>query len=226
MHSEPTTDAIGFRVTEKAKVDEWALRAWLRQGERLAQAQATAEFNRDRFTAAVLEMRALTTAAPEIFWPRMQQLCADAGVALVALPHLPKTGANGVARWLNPRKAMIQLNLRYRWADIFWFTFFHEAAHVMQHQPKRVFVDLPGDDRQDEAEEQADEFATDVLIAPERWSDFVSTGDWSNAAIHRFADDVCLHAGIVVGRLQHEHRLKFHEQKRIANSAPFRINLS
>ena len=81
-----------------------------------------------QFSAATDEIRSLTTASPEVFWPRMQALCAAAGVVLIAVPHLPKTGANGVARWLDPGKAMIQLNLRYRWADIFWFTFFHEAA--------------------------------------------------------------------------------------------------
>ena len=131
---EPTTEAIGLRVTEKARVDQWALRAWLRQGERLALGRATSPFQPAQFSAATDEIRSLTTASPEVFCPRMQALCAAAGVVLIAVPHLPKTGANGVARWLDPGKAMIQLNLRYRWADIFWFTFFHEADHVMQRR--------------------------------------------------------------------------------------------
>ncbi len=203
----PTAEAIGFRVTERARVDEWALRAWLRQGEREAEAQPTAPFDHDRFAAAVKDIRSLTTAAPEIFWPRMRQLCADAGVALVALPHLPKTGANGVARWLNPSKAMIQLNLRYSWADIFWFTFFHEAAHIMQHQTKHVFVDLPGEDRNTPEEADANRFASDTLIPPEQFQQFAKRERCSSDEVTQFAAEIGIHPGVVVGRLKHEELL-------------------
>ena len=200
----PTTEAIGFRITEKAKVDEWALRAWLRQGERLAGVCETAPYDANRFEAAVRDIRGLTSESPEDFWPRMQRLCADAGVSVVAVPHLPKTGANGVARWLNPRKAMIQLNLRYAWADIFWFTFFHEAAHVLQYQTKRVFVDLPSGDRKTPEEADANRFACDTLIPPEQFRHFSRRERFASDEVKQFAAELDIHPGIVVGRLKRE----------------------
>ncbi len=206
---EHTALAIGFRISEKAKVDEWALRAWMRQGDRLARSHSTDPYDAKRFRASVQEIRSLTSETPEVFWPRMQHLCASAGVSVVAVPHLPKTGANGVARWLNPRKAMIQLNLRYAWADIFWFTFFHEAAHVLEHKTKRVFVDLEGDDRSDDSEVEANEFALATLISPEKWEEFVDRGRFTGHSVQALADEADVDPGIIVGRLQHEGRIPF-----------------
>ncbi len=204
---QPSTEAIGFRVTDNAKIDEWALRAWLRQGEREAEKQTVAVFDHGRFQEALHQIRMLTTGSPALSWPQMQQLCAEAGVALVAVSHLPKTGANGVARWLSRDKALIQLNLRYRWADIFWFTFFHEARHVLQHQTRRIFVDLPRRDRTSPEEVETNRLASDLLIPPARYEQFVQDGSFSAEAVTEFADEIEIHAGIVVGQLQHDQKL-------------------
>lgn len=65
------------------------------------------------------------------------QLCARTGVALVLVPEVQGARASGAARWLNPRKAIIQLSLRYHWEDHFWFSFFHEASHILRHPEER-----------------------------------------------------------------------------------------
>ena len=90
---------------------------------------------------ALEEARGLTRLEPEEWEPRLVQMCADAGVAVVIVGTFRKARANGATRWLASTKALIQLSLRYAWEDIFWFTFFHEAAHVVLHRRKDVFVD-------------------------------------------------------------------------------------
>lgn len=207
----PTAQVVGFRVTEKAKVDEWALRAWMRRGEIEARRIEAAAYDENRFRSAVSEIRGLTLEEPSEYWKQMRLKCAEAGVVLVGVPHLPKTGANGVTRWLSPRVAMIQLNLRYGSADIFWFTFFHEAGHVLQHETKRTFVDLQGDERRSSAEDEADSFASEALVPLEDWDDFVDGGDFSMSAIRRFGSEQDLHPGIIVGRLQRERHLRYNQ---------------
>ncbi len=221
---EPTTEAVGFRVTEKAKVNEWALRAWLRRGEIEARQIEVAGYDEVRFRDAVREIRSLTLEEPSEYWSRMRAMCAAAGVVLLGVPHLPKTGANGVARWLSPRVAMIQLNLRYGSADIFWFTFFHEAGHVLQHETKRTFVDLQEDDRRDAAEDEADSFARESLVSTEDWGRFVQTGDFSRTAILSFASEQALHPGIVVGRLQREGKLLYSQKNDLKQRFKFVSN--
>ena len=135
-------EAVGFRMTEAAreKVSLGALSAWLRQGEIVAEQVATEDFDTSRFEKALSPIRLMTEQDPQDYFPQMQSLCAEAGVALCVVPELPKSGANGVTRWLNDGKAVIQMSIRGKRSDIFWFTFFHEACHVLRHRKQRLII--------------------------------------------------------------------------------------
>jgi len=193
---------IQYRITPKSKVSEGALWAWLRVGAIQARQIETAPYNHGRFLNALREIRGLTAERVEVFFPRMRDLCASAGVAFVVIKELPKSGANGVARWISADKAMIQLSTRRRWTDIFWFSFYHEAKHVLDRQKKRAFVNGINDDP--DAEAGADRFAQEMLIPPDEWAAFVESRAWSPLRVREFAQLVGIHPGIVVGRLQHE----------------------
>lgn len=196
-------EALGFRVTGNAAIDTGALAAWVRRGEAKGSALETEDYDEVRFREAIAEARALTMRPPREAWTELQDMCGRAGVAAVVVHEFPKIGANGVARWINPRKALIQLNLRYRWADIFWFTFFHEAAHVLMHEPRRVFVELEGNPRRSPQEAEANRLAEEFLIPVDAWEEFVLRSEFSASSIRAVASDLGIDPGIVVGRLQH-----------------------
>ena len=201
-------EAVGFRITEAAqqKVSPGALAVWLRKGEIEAEKIDTADYNEAKFRAALATIRGMTELPPEEFLPAMTTLCAEAGVAFCMVRELPKSGANGVARWLTNSKALIQMSIRNKRADIFWFSFFHEADHLLEHRTqRRLVIDGLGTDPDTAAmEKEADRFARDFLIAPEDWADFCDEGYFAPASIRKFAQSVRIAPGIVVGRLQHE----------------------
>jgi Zn-dependent peptidase ImmA (M78 family) len=98
---------------------------------------------------------------------------------------------------------LIQLSLRYKTDDHLWFTFFHEAGHVLLHGRRDVF--LEGDEREeDEKESEADAFAQEWLIPQAKYRVFRRLGAFSCAAVSRFAFELGIAPGIVVGRLQHD----------------------
>jgi HTH-type transcriptional regulator/antitoxin HigA len=99
------------------------------------------KYSKAEFKKAVKEIRSLTVLPPKEFEPKMRKLCCDAGVALVLVPSIPKAHVSGMARWLNPHKAVIQLSLYGKQNDRFWFTFFHEAAHILLHDKNDIFLD-------------------------------------------------------------------------------------
>ena len=204
-----TTQVLGFRISDKAKLSPGALAAWLRKGELEAQAIETRPFDSDLLLEAAQEARTMTEEQPQVFAPRLTQLFADAGVAFVVIRELPKTGANGVARWLTERKALIQLNLRYKWRDIFWFTLFHEICHVLKHGSQKIIID--GINKNGPLEDEANQWAADFLVPPEAWSELRSKTPFTKSNIIAFARQVEISPGIVVGRLQRERRLKYSE---------------
>jgi HTH-type transcriptional regulator / antitoxin HigA len=119
-------------------------------------------------------IRNLTVEPPLAFQKRLVELCASAGVAVVFVPELPKAATYGATRWLGD-KAIIQLSLRYKSNDHLWFTFFHEAGHIIRHGRKEIFIEGNGLD--DEKEKEANTFARDKLIPPAEYKRFVSSWD-------------------------------------------------
>ena len=200
------THQVAYRQSQRFEPNAYALSAWLRRGELLAQSMACAPFDRRAFKKVLILARELTLESPAEFKPRLTELCASSGVALVFVPELPQIGVSGCTRWLGD-KAMIQLSLRYKSDDQLWFTFFHEAGHILKHGRKEVFLESAsaGGAR----EEEANAFARDHLIPPAQYKRFLEQWDGQSLApIETFAESLGIAPGIVVGRLQFERRLR------------------
>lgn len=105
-------------------------------------------------------------------------------------------------------RPLIQLSLYGKTNDQFWFTFFHEAAHILLHansqaDKKSVFLDDPNASHTDDPKEvEANQWAGDYII-PRQYADDLA-GLKTKAAVAAFAQQVGVHPGIVVGRLQHD----------------------
>lgn len=183
------------------------LSAWLRQGEIEAAKIACAPFDETVFRQNLARIRALT-AEPfsSTTCPRVSELCAEAGVALVLVPELPGTHVSGFTRWLSPTKAIIQQSLRHKRDDHLWFTLFHEAAHLLLHGKKEKFLEFQG--RDDPKETQANEWAADFLIPPADWRSFTQThpAPYTEPALIGLARRIGVSPGIVAGRAQRETR--------------------
>lgn len=193
---------VAYRHSPAFKSDEIALATWLRLGELDAEQQECGDYSETQFKHAVKEIRSLTREPVERAIPRARELCNEAGVALALVPPLAKTALSGAAWWISPRKAVIQLSARHKSDDHLWFSFFHEAAHILLHSKKNVFVDDKSRDGNDE-ENEADAWASNTLVPEKAWQQFVATAPRSERDVVEFADSQGIAPGIVVGMLQH-----------------------
>ncbi len=208
-----------FRISNQglSKHSPEVLAAWLRMGEIEAHKTDTEEFNKKRFIRVLQQIRALTRLEPEEFIPKLETLLAESGIAFVVVPHLPKTYAHGATYWLGKSKAILMLTLRKSWADIFWFSLFHEIGHILLHSNQIVFVEGENhNDTQKKYEFEADKFAANTLIPPKQYNEFIKKSEFYKNNILRFAERVKIDPGIVVGRLQYENYIKnsWHNQLR------------
>lgn len=201
--------AVAYRRSKSFESAPEAVACWLQWGEVIARDIACEPFDGQEFRRALQEIRELTREERVDAWrPRLLDLCRSAGVAVAFAPELPKTRLSGAARWLTKDKALIQLSLRHKTDDHLWFTFFHEAGHILLHGKKDVFID-DETGRQDEKEEEADRFATNALIPLAAWRAFAARPRFSKVSVSRFAEQQGIAAGVVVGRLQHEELLPY-----------------
>lgn len=196
-----------FRKSKAFEADTAALICWLRRGQIEARQLECKPHDSGKFLHALEQIRELTTKPPEVFQPEMTRLCAESGVAVVFSPSLPKARVSGATRWIAPEKALIQLSLRYKTDDHLWFSFFHEAGHILKHGKREVFIEgaeMAGDAAK---EEEANNFAADFLIPRKDYNRLRTMDRYSIALISRFADALHISPGIVVGRLQHDKSL-------------------
>lgn len=196
--------AASYRASPAFQSSPHAVAAWLRWGECAAEKIDVESFDASRLHAALLRIRNTTRQEPLTQTiADAQSLLATAGVALVITPEIGKTRLSGAARWLSPVKAIIQLSLRHRTDDHFWFTLFHEGGHLLDGQ-RMDFIDTEGEDPQDRHEQRADQFARDLLIPPVEYETFIEACSFTERAVRDFAKRQGIAPGIVVGRLQRE----------------------
>ncbi|MFO7976580.1 MAG: HigA family addiction module antitoxin [Candidatus Hydrogenedentota bacterium] len=226
----PNVEVAAYRKAKKVEATPEALSVWLRRGELLAQEMDTAPFSKARFRKALQEIRRLTRGPLAAAIKKMVELCADNGVAVVFVPHLKGTYINGAARRLKSDKAVVQLSIRNRVEDIFWFTFFHECGHILLHGKKEYFIDVE-EDTYSAKEKEADEFARDILIPQNAFRRFTDSGRFDAASVQSFAKEIGVCDAVVVGRLQHEDQVSYKSmlnrikrtldwEKHIPNMAP------
>ncbi len=203
-----------YRDSVVFKSDPISVATWLRLGEKIAEGIDTEPYNREKFQESLKNIRQLTKESPQKFEPLMREHCRKAGVALIFVPGLSKSRLCGATRWLQPKKALIMLSLRYHWEDIFWFTFYHESAHILNHNKKERFINDAGD--KNERETEADTFAARFLIPDAQYRAFTSQGSFSRLDILKFAQQMGIAPGIIVGRLQHDKLIdyKWHNKLR------------
>ncbi len=193
-------EGISFRQTQK-KFNQYSLAAWLRCGDIEANKMIIEPFDKNKAKELISELRMLTLNV-ENFGVKAKNLCARAGIALVYTPYFKNTKVNGASRRIGD-KAVIQLNTRGAYSDIFWFTLFHELGHTIQHGVKDKFVDYNGKDDSNK-EKEADKFAANILIPEEEYRALLEDKPINLKKIKDLANRIGIGLGIVVGRLAHD----------------------
>ena len=193
--------SVKFRQGKTSnRISDYAVLAWLRQAEIEGDKVEVKTFNRSKLVKLIPEFRILTLEEPEVFYPRMKELCSSCGIALVLVESLPKTYIQGATIWKGD-KAILALTVRGKKADIFWFTFFHELAHLIHHTKKEFHINYENDKYEDEA----DIIASNYLISSEDYEEFKRNYNYySKFEITRYAKSIGIAPCILVGRLLHD----------------------
>ena len=198
----PTITNIACRRLNEGKNGDTALIAWAQQARIVARNVNTQPINMKRLMDIIPTIREMTLQNPENFCPVLQSILASCGIALIFLPHIGGSFLHG-ATFLNGNKIVIGITVRGKDADRFWFSLFHEIGHILRGHINQ----LSGTSEKDESD--ADKFAMDTLIPPEAFNNFVLHSNFNVATISRFATEIKIAPGIVVGRLQKENYIPY-----------------
>lgn len=192
-----------YRKSPKLQSKPEALAAWLRKAEIEGRKQMCAPYDEARFSEALKKLKLATTLPAREWAGTIREACNACGVAYVILPELPDTHTSGAARQINDQCFLIVQTGRYKDDGHFWFTFFHEARHVLQGKLKSEWL-VEYQDKQDALESDANHFAREFLIPTHEIASMRQRhgGKMPVKAGQELAQKLGIAPGIVAGRLQ------------------------
>lgn len=131
-----------------------------------------------------------------------------AGIHFVIEQHLDKTHLDGSSMLMPDGSPLIALTLRYDRLDSFWFTLFHELAHVQKHltEIKMAYFDDMFNEMNKKIEKEADAYAKQMLIQDSLWKSSGLRITSSTAEIKAFASQLRINPAIPAGRLRYENK--------------------
>lgn len=191
-----TIPGIAYRRTDVNDRSNYALAAWAQRAQIEAREREVSSINIARLQELIPTIRAMTLEPTDVFCNKLVELLAGCGIAAVFLPHIKGSFLHG-ASFYDGKHIVLGLTVRGRDADKFWFSLFHELAHIIKgHIGKSGTTETE--------EKEANDFAAEVLIPKNLYDEFIMRNNISEAAVCRFAEQIGIAPGIVVGRLQND----------------------
>lgn len=176
-------------------------------GENLSREVEAGALNLELLKESIPELRKMTTEKPDIFYPKLEKKLLECGIILVRLPFLANSNLNGACKKFKNQSVLLLITDKSKTTDIFWFTLFHELAHILKQD---FATDLERDEYL-QKEKEADDLAVELLIENSVFAKFIEEENFSKDNIVRFAEKIGVGPEIVVGRLQHNRLIGYNQ---------------
>lgn len=197
-----------FRAQVKNnKVDPYVLFAWQRMCELLTQNVKVAdELDVDKLKARIPDIKNTMFLSGNRIQKQLEKIFAECGIAFRIVKNFKGAPVQGFIKKTDDGNIVLCVTLRQSYADIFWFTLFHEIAHIINGDTKNKFVDI--DSVSGEAEARADKFASNTLIPATEYKKFIAKREFTLNSIKAFADKCGVPPYIIIGRLMKDGELE------------------
>lgn len=203
LHEMPPL-AVNFRQSERLEPEVAAQICWVRRVEQLVRTQKPLSSSYAPSEELVKQLLPLTRQEGDV--ERVPLLLQAYGIHFVIVPPLAKAFIDGATFEVDGQR-VVALTLRIKRIDNFWFTLFHELAHILLGHPGyKIDLDLDSGAIRDKYEEMANQYAGEWLISSQELNAFLRKypGKLYRNRAEEFAQRIGRHPGIVAGRLKRD----------------------
>lgn len=199
-----------YRLASTDKADPYILFTWLRITDLITKTQVlNEELDIDKLKSRLGNIRRLVFENIETIHSKLKMYLAECGIKFTIVRHFPGAPVQGVIK-RNPDSTLsLVMTVRQKYADVFWFTLFHEIGHILNGDIDGLLVDY--ETTKNETEDRADEFAANILIDSNRYRQFTETGNFSLPSIHRFCTEQEIPPYMLIGRLQRDQHIAYQQ---------------
>lgn len=192
---------VAFRGT-KNKINIYVLYAWQKICEILTYDNSIAEqFNKEKLVKRINDIKGTMFLEPTEMIEKLKQIFKECGISFNVVKHFKGAPVQGFIKKRN-EQVILCLTIRQSFADIFWFTLFHEIGHLLNDDFKKTYIDYNFIDSKEE--KNADEFARNTLINSDEYNSFISENILNIENINKFSKSQNVIPTIIIGRIQND----------------------
>ncbi|NCB43813.1 MAG: addiction module antidote protein, HigA family [Clostridia bacterium] len=204
------TQNIVYRIqnTQNTNVDDYILYSWLRICEvEASKIKIKEALDKELLLSKLPVIKKLMALPPAEVRTELTKVFAHCGIAFCIVEHFQGAPVQGFIKMIEGDALILCITLRQAFADIFWFTLFHEIGHILNDDIKGKFIDF--DSTKTDIEGNADAFARDILLDANDYKSFVIESNFALESLKAFAKTQKVEPFIVIGRLQKEGYLSY-----------------
>lgn len=198
-----------FRMAANTTVNPYVLGAWIRLCQLAGNSRSiTTRFDKKHSYDLINEIKNIMCKEDANIQRDLKSVMQKYGIDFSVVKNFRGAPVQGYISQKGDGVYQMVLTIRGAFADIFWFSLFHEIGHIVNGDVGQNLKFL--DDGSNSAQElAADIFAGNMLLSPESYEVFVQRKDFSIEAIYKYAKSQNVMPYIVIGRLQKEKYLDY-----------------
>lgn len=201
--------AGAFRMSTNATINPYVLGAWIRLCQLAGDGKViSTKFDKKYMNDLINDMKHIMCKENGNLQKALNDTLEKYGIIFSVARNFRGAPVHGYISQKEDGKYEMVLTIRGAFADIFWFSLFHEIGHIVNGDIGKNLKFLD-DGSDNDKETAADFFASNMLLSPESYELFIRKRDFSIEAIRKYAESQNVMPYIVIGRLQKEKYLDY-----------------
>ncbi len=209
LHRIPEICEVGaYRLSKNTSIDPYVLFTWLRMCDLMVKnQQVQTKLDIDELNKMIPLIKKLMFEDIVYIQAQLKTYLAKCGIGFSIVKSFKGAPVQGFLKKNDDGTLNLLMTARQKFADIFWFSFFHEIGHIINGDIKDKLVDY--DFAKGKAEDRANKFAANTLIDPDEYGDFINKEDFSITSINNFCANQNIPVFILIGRLHKEEYIPY-----------------
>lgn len=196
--------------TVNTGVDLYSSYAWVKLCEfTLDRVPIENELDTEQLRLRLPEIKAEMHKDINLALQNITEILSQCGISFGVFKSFKKVPIQGFIKCTSNNTMLLCMTIRQKFADIFWFTLFHEIGHILNGDATNGMIDYTF--TESEFELAANEFAANMLINSDDYKKFVLNGRFDYNTIKTFAAQQDVLPCIVIGRLQKEKYIPYQQ---------------
>ncbi len=197
----PKLNHIGaYRLkNDKVIVDHYVMFAWEKYCELIDKTKIDKELDIEKLKESIPLIKSIMFHKPQNIIGEIKMILEKCGIRFHLVKSYKGAPVQGFIKHNESNGISLFITIRGSFADIFWFTLFHEIAHILNGDAKNSFIDY--DEMPVSIENKANDVASEILISKVSYESFIKKHNYSIDAIKKLAKDNEVQVFICLGRL-------------------------